>query len=191
MRDMKNWKYSIPLAAILALPLMPQLACSRPLQDDGQTAQEEAPSSTASRLLPNGRQPVPGLLTGGQPSDDQLEKLAQLGYKTVVSLRTEGEAGSQGEAELAGRLGLRFVSIPIAGTAGLTRENAQRLADVLGQAEGSTVIHCASGNRVGALLALKDYWIDGASAEDSLQLGLKAGLTRLEPAVKERLGLRQ
>jgi hypothetical protein len=51
------------------------------------------------------------------------------------------------------------------------------------------MVHCASGNRVGALLALRANRLEGASPEDALELGLDAGLTRLEPAVREALGL--
>ena len=45
------------------------------------------------------------------------------------------------------------------------------------------MVHCASGNRVGAMLALKAAWIDGASPEEALQLGVDAGLTRLHDRV--------
>jgi hypothetical protein len=40
---------------------------------------------------------------------------------------------------------------------------------------------------VGALLALKAFQLDGASAEEALDLGRRAGLKGLEPAVRERL----
>lgn len=186
---MKRSRRLLVLAAAVALPLTAQIACARPSAEQQQAAGQEGSTPAAAELLPNGRQPLPGLLTGGQPSEQQLAKLAELGYGTIVSLRTEGESGSAGESDQVRRLGMRFVSIPVAGKAGLTRENVQRLADAMREAQGPTVIHCASGNRVGALLALKDYWIDGASADESLQLGLQAGLTGLEPAVKAQLGL--
>ena len=38
-------------------------------------------------------------------------------------------------------------------------------------------------------IALKAFWIDGQSAEESLALGSAAGMTRLEPVVREHLGL--
>ena len=41
--------------------------------------------------MPNVAQPVPGVLTGGQPARDQLEEAAAAGYKTVVNLRTLSE----------------------------------------------------------------------------------------------------
>ena len=49
------------------------------------------------------------------------------------------------------------------------------------------IIHCASGNRVGALLALRANLIQGKSASEALAFGKAAGLTTLEDAVKQRL----
>ena len=40
-----------------------------------------------------------------------------------------------------------------------------------------------------SLLALKAHFVDGQSAEDALQFGLDAGMTRLEPWVRELLEL--
>lgn len=48
---------------------------------------------------------------------------------------------------------------------------------------------CASGNRVGVLLAARAFWFDGASPDQALTLGKQAGLTRLEPVVRSLLGL--
>ena len=47
-------------------------------------------------------------------------------------------------------------------------------------------MHCASGNRVGALMALRASQ-NGASAEEAMAAGKAAGLTRLEPVVAKRL----
>ncbi len=37
-------------------------------------------------------------------------------------------------------------------------------------------------------MALRAHWLEGASAEEALELGRAAGMTRLEPAVREMLG---
>lgn len=182
---MKNSSSSIALAGLLVLALCTPVAPSRAQNRQAVRASDEIPP--ASELLPNGRRPLPSLLTGGQPSGEQLERLARLGYALVIDLRTGEESGRAEEAAAVERLGMRYVSIPVPGEDGLTRENARRLAEALQAAEGPAVIHCASGNRVGALLALKAFWIDGASPDDALRLGHEAGLTRLEPAVRQRL----
>ena len=69
----------------------------------------------------------------------------------------------------------------------LTRENARILADTLAAADGKSVVYCKSGNRVGALLALKAHWIDEDGAEEALAFGRAAGLTRMEPVVQKIL----
>jgi hypothetical protein len=48
------------------------------------------------------------------------------------------------------------------------------------------LLHCGSGNRVGALLALRESQ-DGADDESALEYGRSAGLTKLEPVVIKRL----
>lgn len=173
------------LWALLAVPSAAAPPPSAPV-----TAPSAAPSVPAAEdLLPNARRPSPDLLTGGQPSPEQLEALAAAGYTTIIDLRTEGEKGAPAdEPEQVEALGLAYVRIPVAGADGLTEANARELDRVLEAAAGPAVIHCASGNRVGALLALRAH-LDGATPEVALEHGLDAGLTRLEPAVRELLGL--
>lgn len=49
-------------------------------------------------------------------------------------------------------------------------------------------LHCASGNRAGALLALIAA-SDGMPAEDAVELGRRGGMTSMEAPVREVLGL--
>ncbi len=142
-------------------------------------------------LLPNGRSPLPGVLTGGQPDEAQLARLAEVGYQTVVDLRTPGEPGQpEDEPQVVESHGMRYVSIPVAHGAGLSRANAEALGKVLSDRDARpVVIHCGSGNRVGALLALEAAWVEGKPPEEAFELGKAAGLTGLAPQVRELLGL--
>lgn len=159
-----------------------------------------APSSTASDTpeeasaamqkidLLNARQPMDSLLTGGQITPEQMEAAAAAGYRTVINLRGPGEPGSWDEAPVAERLGLQYIEIPIASADDLNEDNARRLAEALESTEGEpTILHCGSGNRVGALLALKAYHVDGKSAEEALEIGVEGGMTRLQETVEEYL----
>lgn len=174
------------LLTTLALPTM---ACGSPAAET-QSAVEPAtdPSSDPADLLRNGRAPVKGVLTGGQPTAEQFETLANLGYTTVINLRGLDENGNT-NPEFVESLGMTYVSIPITGAPDVSEANARKLAEVMAASEGDVVIHCASGNRVGALVALKGYYVDGLSPEDALKLGKAAGVTRLEPVVRQQLGL--
>ncbi len=146
-------------------------------------------SETAPLIpLPNARQAAPGLLTGGQPTDEQLRAAAAAGYKTVINLRPGSEMAGIDESGLVESLGMDFVSIPVGGGADLTEDTARRLDRALAHAKpGPVIIHCASGNRVGALLALRANLIQGQPAAEALNFGKAAGLTSLEDAVKQRL----
>lgn len=175
------------------IAIAPPALAGEPAAAQAQTAPAPAAPAApaAEELLPNGRRPAPDLLTGGQPSPEQLEAIAAAGYRTIVDLRPEGEPGAPAdEAARAAALGLAYVRIPVAGAGDLTEEKARELDRVLdAEGAGPAVVHCASGNRVGALLALRAARLDGAAPEAALDLGLDAGLTRLEPAVRELLGL--
>lgn len=130
------------------------------------------------------RQPRPDLYTAGQPSAQQLREAAANGVTTVIDLRQPDEDRGYDEAAVAAQLGLRYVRLPIAGANGITEANARALDHILKQDSGKTLLHCASGNRVGALLALAAARVDGASTEAALTLGRDAGLTSLEPATR-------
>ncbi len=132
-------------------------------------------------------QPRPGLYTGGQPDAAQLRQAAASGIRTVIDLRQPGEDRGFDETAVADELGLRYLRLPIAGAAGLTVANAGTLERLLAQAEGPVLLHCASGNRAGALLALINARGEGASVDQALELGRRAGMTSLEPVVRALL----
>ena len=99
-------------------------------------------------------------ITGGQPSAEQYKALSEAGYKHVIDLRPASETGAAENDALAGAAGMSYVRVPVAGSAGLTRENVERFAEVL---TPGSVVHCKSGNRVGAIFALMAAWVDGCS----------------------------
>lgn len=132
--------------------------------------------------------PAPNLVTAGQPTREQLAALAQLGIARVVCLRPATEPGTGWEEAAAKELGIEFVRLPIANAADVTPANAKRLAEARRAADGvPTLVCCKSSNRVGALLALERFHVDGAPAADALAFGKAAGLVNLEPRVVEQL----
>jgi uncharacterized protein (TIGR01244 family) len=175
------------LLLALALALLP--SCRQNAAQDIADAAAAEPVEQESELLPNQRNPLPGVITGGQPSQEQLEAAREAGYRTVINLRRPDERGVADEPERVAELGMEYVSIPIAGEAGLTEENTRAFSRALEEAEYPVIVHCGSGNRIGALFALKAFYLDGKNGEEALEIGREAGLTRLEDSVRERLAL--
>lgn len=130
------------------------------------------------------------LLSAGQPTPEQLAELRARGIERFIHLRPASEEGTGWEETRARELGLVFQRIPIAGPEDLTLDNARALDAALAAAGSDDVLlACSSANRVGGLLALRAFHFRGASAEEALALGKRAGLTRAEPAVRKALGL--
>ncbi len=144
------------------------------------------PEGEAAALgLENVAAPMPGLVTAAQPTAAQVAELQSLGYERFISLQLASEPGAGWEEAGIPGAGGSFLRIPVASPADLTRENVEVLAAALEQAGGEeTLLYCASSNRVGAMLALKAFWLDGATQEDALALGRSAGMRALEPDVR-------
>lgn len=134
--------------------------------------------------------PTQGLLVSGQPDAGVLDALKVAGFGTVIDMRTEGEDRGMDEVAETRARGMTYVSLPIARTEGVSFDNAQRLDDILAGIEGPVLLHCGSGERVAALLALRAS-LNGASDEDALAVAESAGLTRMEPVVRKRLEERE
>ncbi len=138
--------------------------------------------------LPNAGQPFPQVATAGRPSADQFALAKQRGVGTIVNLCPPGEPAAYDEAALVRELGLQYVNIPVAGAGDLNEANARKLAEALEHAHGVALVHCASSNRVGALFALKAYWLEKKSVDEALAIGRAAGLRAMEPAVRQLIG---
>lgn len=132
-------------------------------------------------------QPRPGLHTGGQPTLQQVDALAAQGVRTVIDLRGDDEARGYDEAAELQRRGIAYKRLPIRGADDLTADNAVALKALLDESGGGVLLHCASGNRVGALLALMAQQEEGATPQQALELGKRAGLGSLQPVVERKL----
>jgi uncharacterized protein (TIGR01244 family) len=156
--------------------------------DDAHDKQESTMSEKIWLDIPNCCTPADGLCTGGRPQPRDLQEAQAKGVGTVVNLCPHSEDPGYDEPALVAQLGMSYVNIPIAGAGDLTRENARRLAEALGREQRGILVHCASGNRVGALFALKAHYIDRKSVDESLAEGRAHGLKAMEPAVRQLLG---
>jgi protein tyrosine phosphatase (PTP) superfamily phosphohydrolase (DUF442 family) len=132
------------------------------------------------------------IYSAGQPPQEQLSNLSREGFRRIIDLRPPDEDHGYDEPSAASLAGLEYLSLPVAGEADLNLAKVTTLDQWL--ATGSsvkTLIHCGSGNRVGALLALRAGWLHGASVPVALDIGRDAGLKALEPAVRALLAQQQ
>ncbi|MCH7981718.1 MAG: hypothetical protein IID59_09450 [Proteobacteria bacterium] len=154
---------------------------------------EGAPASTDTLLVDVGAvakqntvTPVDGITSAGQPDQAALTVFGDNGYVAIIDMRGEREDRGMDERAVVESLGMDYVLLPIASEDDISFENAQKLDDLLAAYDGPVLVHCASGNRVGALLALRQS-MNGADDEAAIEYGKQGGLTGLEPVVQKRL----
>ncbi|WP_022955076.1 beta-lactamase hydrolase domain-containing protein [Perlucidibaca piscinae] len=139
--------------------------------------------------------PIPNLLflapshyVGGYVSPEALQAVKAHGITHVIDMLPEHEHGGFDEAAMAADLGLYYAHLPIVGGHDLNRGNAEVLDRLLAEVGDTPVlVHCMSGNRVGALFALRAHWLHGEAPEQALETGRRYGLTKLEPLVRQLL----
>jgi uncharacterized protein (TIGR01244 family) len=138
--------------------------------------------------IPHQVQPSENGLNGGQPDEAALRQAAEAGIRVVVNLRGEGESIDFDESQTVMDLGMTYLHLPISGATDLTPENVAAFGNLLAAIGDQPVLmHCASGNRVGALHALHAGWHLGLDPDEAIELGRANGLTGLEESVRERL----
>ena len=153
------------------------------------TSRIAKPTPQLQAGVPHLQVPRVGLITGGQPNATAWRDLRAAGVTRVVSLLPASELGIRNEAAEVQASGMDYIQIGVAGPGDLTSENAHLLWQSVQGDSGTVLVHCASGNRAGALLALAAVQAGGMSPQAALEFGKAAGLTKLEPVVRERLGL--
>ena len=151
-----------------------------------QLALGTAPNVDLVPILPNASQHGK-VVSAGQPTEAQIATVRDSGVAVVINLRTPKEMKFD-ERKAVEKLGMTYVEIPVAGAAGLTPENVEKLHRALEAAKGKKVLlHCGSANRVGALMALRAKRYEKKSAAEAMKIGKAWGLSKLAPVVEEKL----
>ncbi|MDO5611441.1 MAG: sulfur transferase domain-containing protein [Pseudomonadota bacterium] len=181
--------------ALIATSLL--AACAAPRMPTASTPaaeQTKAITASADALSIPLYQPRDNLLTAGQPAASDWAPLAAQGIKTVINLRPEGEMQGRDEAAEVRAAGMRYIEIPVANADAVNADNARKLHEALGAAyqDGPVLLHCASANRAGGLLALALAMVTehGMTLEDALDVGRKAGMKSTEDAVRKAVEAR-
>lgn len=128
----------------------------------------------------NACQILPNVVTGGQPTAEQLKALKEAGGNIVLDLRDPMEPRPMDEAALVRELGMEYVNVPVrAGS--LDDTTLERILAALRAAGDRTVFfHCGSGSRVGG--ALIPYFIldQGLEEQDAVDQAMRVGLRSAE-----------
>lgn len=164
------------LLATLTLLLFPLLA----LAGD--------PLKSALADLPNVSFPASERVASGRLHNSDITALKRAGITQVIDLSVDSETPDFDEAAAMRAAGITYHNLPIGGTDDLTREAVTQFDQWLGAAgDQPTLVHCASSNRVGAMIALRAAMINGMPTDAALAEGRRWGLKSLEPAVRKQL----
>jgi uncharacterized protein (TIGR01244 family) len=134
----------------------------------------EVPMDLAPAEIPNYLRARPDLATGGAPTAEGLARLREHGFAVVVDLRAPSEGIDAERAAVEGA-GIRYVSIPVTAET-LSWADVMAVRNVLNEpARGPLLLHCASGNRVGAIWVLLEV-AKGVRLEKAEGAGRAVGL---------------
>lgn len=131
--------------------------------------------------------PAPGVLAGGRIAPVDVERLRAAGIRQVIDLTPDDETPDFNEAATVRDSGLAYSNLPLRGGADLTRDNVMAFDALMRSARRPVLVHCASGNRVGAMAALRAAWIEGRPADEAIAIGKAWGLKGLESEVRHRI----
>lgn len=169
----------------LSFCLFAQAGIAQQATVDSQINETKATSSTSTVSTPL-MNPRPGLYTSGQPSINEWKSLRKRGITTVVNLRPMNEMGGRDEAKEVRAEGMTYIEVPIFTAQDINDVNAKKLKAALNAANGKPVlVHCASGNRVGGLLALMAVQEEHMPVEQAIELGKAAGMKSTETRVRQ------
>lgn len=132
----------------------------------------------ALRGLPNAAEPVPGWITGGQPTAQQLQAFKAAGGEVVLDNRDPMEPRPFDEPATARALGLEYLSLPIVHGAVTSRTMQQMHERTKALTGRKALLHCSSGNRTAAALIpffmIEEKLGEGEATEKAMRLGLRS-----------------
>ena len=122
---------------------------------------------------------------GGATTPEAVPEIKKLGYASIINLRLPTEAGADvdGEAAAAKTAGINFYNIPFSGSAPDPAVADKFLETITAKANEPAYIHCAAGNRAGAMWMIKRLVVDKWETEKAFTEATALGLT--SPALKQ------
>ena len=123
----------------------------------------------------------------GALDEDKVAVLAAAGVELVFNLQPDDELSFDEKAAVE-RAGMHYEQLPISGAADLKQLKILAFDNILRQHHGKKIaMHCGSGNRAGAAIALRAGWLRGRKMDTAMERGRSHGLTKLAEEVHNRL----
>ena len=95
---------------------------------------------------------IDGVVVAGQPSDEEIGKLAERGITTLINVRLRQEL-LEPEGPKAEAAGLEYVEVPFNGDT-ITFADVHRVREAVERAPDSSAIHCHGGTRAAVVAAV-------------------------------------
>lgn len=130
--------------------------------------------------MPNAAEPVPGWITGGQPTEQHLKAFKSAGGEVVLDNRDPMEPRPFDEPAAVRSAGLEYHTLPIVHGA-VTQDTMKSMHEMLKRLAGrKALLHCSSGNRTSAAL-IPYLMIDRKmKEEDAVETAMRGGLRSAE-----------
>jgi len=122
---------------------------------------------------------------GGATTPEAVPELKKMGYASIINLRVPTEPGANVDAEAAAAktAGINFYNLPCDGATPDPAVADKFLATITAKGNEPAYIHCAAGNRAGAMWMIKrlvvDHWDSDKAYTEAAALGLTS------PALKQ------
>jgi uncharacterized protein (TIGR01244 family) len=122
---------------------------------------------------------------GGATTPEAVPEIKKMGFKSIINLRLPNENGANIEAEAAAAkaAGINFYSIPFSGQSPDPAVADKFLDTITAPGNEPAYIHCAAGNRAGAMWMIKRLAVDHWDADRAYTEAAALGLT--SPALKQ------
>ena len=122
---------------------------------------------------------------GGATKPEAVPELKKMGFASIINLRQPTEAGAMVEEEAAAAkvAGINYFNIPFNGQQPDPAVADKFITTITTKSNEPAYIHCAAGNRAGAMWMIKRLVVDHWDAEKAATEATALGMT--SPALKK------
>lgn len=136
-------------------------------------ASDQIPFGNQVSSIINYNRATSQIATSGIIGHNGAEILAEHGFRTIIDLRTPAE-GTNEEKQAVEAADLHYINIPVTGE-GINQKQLATFTKVIENTAKPILVHCASGNRAGAMWVA--YRISqGVAPEIAIEEGKAAGM---------------